>query len=133
MAEAYSRILKEMFARSLDISSETGTMSRNALVKRMQGIVEARLDDCALTPASLAGELGVSLRTLQNATAEMGTTPTAYITDRRLAMSSQRLVIDQHLSVTQIAYACGFSDSAYFSRRFHARFGVSPKQYRARH
>lgn len=133
MADAYARILKEMFARSLDISSEAGTMSRSALFKRMQGIVEARLDDCALTPASLAGELGVSLRTLQNATAELGTTPTAYITDRRLTMSSQRLVVDQHLSVTQIAYSCGFSDSAYFSRRFHARFGVSPKQYRARH
>ena len=133
MADAYAGILKEMFARSLDISAESGTISRGALVKRMQGIVEARLDDCALTPASLADELGVSLRTLQNATAEMGTTPTAYITDRRLTKSAQRLVIDQHLSVTQIAYACGFSDSAYFSRRFHARFGVSPKQYRARH
>lgn len=133
MADAYAQILKEMFARSLDIRSETGAMSRSALIKRMQGIVEARLEDSGLTPASLASELGVSLRTLQNATAEMATTPTAYITDRRLTMSAQRLVIDPCVSVTEIAYACGFSDSAYFSRRFHARFGVSPKQYRSRH
>jgi AraC-like DNA-binding protein len=133
MGDAYACILKEMFARSLDIASEADVQSGGALFKRMQGIVEAQLADCALSPAALANELGVSLRTLQSAAAEMGTTPTAYITDRRLTRSSERLVLDQHLSVTQIAYDCGFSDSAYFSRRFHGRFGVSPKQYRARH
>lgn len=133
MGNAYSSILKEMFARSLDIATPDQIMTRSALVERAKGIVEARLDDCALSPPALADELGVSLRTLQNAMAEIGTTPTAYITDRRLMMATQRLTVDQHLSVTQIAYACGFSDSAYFSRRFTARFGLSPKQYRNRH
>ncbi len=133
MGDAYAWILKEMFARSLDTNGAPQSLSRGSLIERMKGIVEARFDDCTLTPAALADELGVSLRTLQNAVAEMGTTATAYVTDRRLAMSTQRLAIDKHLGVTQIAYACGFSDSAYFSRRFQARFGMSPTEYRNRH
>jgi AraC-like DNA-binding protein len=32
--------------------------------------------------------------------------------------------------VSEIAYAQGFSDCAHFSRRFKARFGQSPSDYR---
>ena len=34
------------------------------------------------------------------------------------------------LKITDIAYACGFNDISYFNRRFRARFGCSPTQYR---
>ena len=34
------------------------------------------------------------------------------------------------LSVSQVAEACGFNDSVYFSRRFKQFTGISPKQYR---
>jgi AraC-like DNA-binding protein len=133
MGEAYSGILKEMFARSLDVSSDAQTASRNALVNRMKGIVEARLHDCTLSTTVLAQELGVSSRTLQNAMAEFGATPVTYIAERRLQMAAQMLATDHRRSITDIAYACGFSDSAYFSRRFNACFGMTPSQYRARH
>lgn len=133
MGDAYSGILMDLFARSLEATGAECGAGRNALVARMKGIVEARLDDEGLTPTSLASEMGVSLRTLQNAAAECGTTPVAYIANRRLELAAQRLVMDKTQSITEIAYASGFSDSAYFSRRFHARFGLSPSQYRSRH
>lgn len=34
------------------------------------------------------------------------------------------------LSIGAIALELGFEDAAYFSRLFHAKSGVSPKQYR---
>jgi AraC-like DNA-binding protein len=34
-------------------------------------------------------------------------------------------------TVTEIAFDVGFSDSAFFSRCFRRRFGVSPTQWRA--
>jgi AraC family transcriptional regulator, positive regulator of tynA and feaB len=48
-------------------------------------------------------------------------------------MAAQLLATDHRRSITDIAYACGFSDSAYFSRRFNACFGMTASQYRARH
>lgn len=36
-------------------------------------------------------------------------------------------------SITEIAHHWGFSDSQHFSRSFKARFGISPRQYRALH
>lgn len=35
-------------------------------------------------------------------------------------------------SISEIAFACGFSDAAHFSRRFKARFGCSPSDYGSR-
>jgi AraC-like DNA-binding protein len=133
MGDAYASILKEMFVRSLHIGDASQGMSRSALVDRMKGIVEARLHDCTLSTTTLADELGVSSRTLQNAMAETGATPVTYIAERRLQKAAQLLATDRHRNITEIAYACGFSDSAYFSRRFHASFGMAPSQYRARH
>ena len=35
-----------------------------------------------------------------------------------------------HRSITEIAFACGFNDSAHFSRAFAARFDTTPSQWR---
>jgi AraC-like DNA-binding protein len=35
------------------------------------------------------------------------------------------------LKVSDIAYACGFSDVSYFNRCFRRRFGCSPRELRA--
>jgi AraC-like DNA-binding protein len=34
------------------------------------------------------------------------------------------------LRVSEIAYTCGFNEVSYFNRRFRARFGASPTEYR---
>ncbi|HEV8315310.1 MAG TPA: helix-turn-helix domain-containing protein, partial [Burkholderiaceae bacterium] len=36
-------------------------------------------------------------------------------------------------TITEIAYAAGFSDAAHFSRAFQQRFGMTPRAYRRRH
>lgn len=133
MGQTYSAVLVDLFATSLQQRGASTPASSNPLVERMKGIVEARVGDCDLTPSLLAAELGVSLRTLQVATAACSTTPVAYINGRRLELAAQKLAMEAKTSVTQIAFDCGFSDSAYFARRFHDRFGLSPSQYRSQH
>jgi AraC-like DNA-binding protein len=34
------------------------------------------------------------------------------------------------MKVSDIAYACGFSEISYFNRCFRRRFGAAPSQYR---
>jgi AraC-like DNA-binding protein len=133
MGQAYSTVLVDLFAMSLRAPDTSAPASRSPLFDRMKGVVEARLGDPALTPSSLAGELGVSLRTLQGAAADAGTTPVGYIARRRLEMAAQKLRMDPKASITQIAFDVGFTDGAYFTRRFHDQFGVSPRQYRLQH
>jgi AraC-like DNA-binding protein len=95
--------------------------------------VAARLADETLSPATIAAEMGVSLRRLQAAAAAQGVTLGGYINERRLALAAQKLTLEPQRSITQIAFDCGFSDSSYFSRRFQERFGQTPRQYRAMH
>lgn len=133
MGQSYASVLVELLATSLHPQAASMPFTRNLLFERMKGIVEARLHDPGLSPTSLAGELGVSLRTLQTAVAEAGITPVGYIGLRRLARAAERLAMEPETSVTEIAFSTGFADSAYFSRRFHDHFGMSPSRYRQRH
>lgn len=34
------------------------------------------------------------------------------------------------MSVTDVAYACGFSGTSYFCELFHRHYGITPNEYR---
>ncbi|HRZ42721.1 MAG TPA: AraC family transcriptional regulator [Bacteroidales bacterium] len=59
-----------------------------------------------------------------------GETPFQFITRVRLEKAATLLVIRHQDSVTDIAFACGYTDLAVFSRNFKSQFGVSASQYR---
>ncbi|MAW79826.1 MAG: hypothetical protein CMI63_06280 [Parvularcula sp.] len=103
------------------------------LINRLKALVKAQLCDPELRTSKLAEELGVSIRTVQNAFATIGETPSAYILNQRLQMAADRLVAAPHLSVTSVAYESGFNDCSYFTRCFKQKYGVSPTSYRAAH
>jgi len=110
---------------------ETGaSVADSALRQRVLGVVEAQLTDPALRTLSLAAACGASVRTIQNLFAGMGTTPSAYILERRLARAAERLSAAPGESITDVAFEIGFNDSAYFARAFRQRFGVSPREWR---
>jgi len=77
----------------------------------------------------LAGELGVSIRTLQRITKdELNLTPTNFIYLVKLNLAAEFL--KNHLgNVSETAYEFGFSDPGYFSKLFKKHFGVSPLEY----
>ena len=102
----------------------------SALRRRVLGMIEAQLPDPALRTLSLSAACGASVRTVQNLFAGMGTTPSAYILERRLVRAAERLHAAPEASITEIAFECGFNDSAYFARAFRQRFGVSPSEWR---
>jgi AraC-like DNA-binding protein len=94
--------------------------------------VARHLSDPDLGTARIAGALGLSPRAVQKAFARRaGATPTGFITDMRLQRAAEMLTCSGSTTVTEIAFEVGFSDSAFFSRCFRRRFGVSPTQWRA--
>lgn len=45
---------------------------------------------------------------------------------------AERLLLSTHLSITEIALECGFTDSNYFKDAFKKMYGLSPRKYRSR-
>lgn len=53
-----------------------------------------------------------------------------YARTYRLRLAARRLVASG-APISEIAYGVGFSSHAHFSARFHERFGMTPREYRA--
>ena len=60
---------------------------------------------------------------------ELGVTPIKYLQRYRIHLA-KKMLKETALSVTEIAWAVGFSDSSYFSRVFHRETGLPPETYR---
>ncbi|MBT0670943.1 helix-turn-helix domain-containing protein [Novosphingobium profundi] len=109
---------------------EGGLVTSLSLQRQLLDHVEANLDDPDLRTGTIAAALSTSPRTVQNAFAAMGTTPSAYILDARLQRAADRMTADPAATITAIAFDLGFNDSAYFSRCFRRKFAMSPRQWR---
>lgn len=59
----------------------------------------------------------------------LGLSPKEYLTDFRIKQSCY-LLEHSGLSITAIANSIGFDNSLYFSKTFHKKKGMSPKEYR---
>ncbi|MDP5272896.1 AraC family transcriptional regulator [Chengkuizengella axinellae] len=53
-----------------------------------------------------------------------------YVKRSRLERAAKKLMMNQHLSVTEVALDMGFSSSAVFSRAFKEFFGMSASEYK---
>lgn len=94
--------------------------------------VRDHLFDPELRTSSIAQALHISSRSVQLVFERLSTTASAFILEQRLCRAAERLRTERgRVSITQVAYDCGFSDSAYFSRCFSKSHRVSPRDFRA--
>jgi AraC family L-rhamnose operon regulatory protein RhaS len=57
-------------------------------------------------------------------------TPVQFLTQYRLETAASLLKKQPDLTVSEIAYAVGFSSGQYFATVFRKRYGCSPTDYR---
>lgn len=126
--EAYLRILAACLGRrqrdQLPHVPEIGV--------RIEQFIEANLSDSGLTPAQVAAQAGISVRHLHRLFLRKGETVRECIQRKRLENCRSELADPRFLqrSITEVAFAWGFSDSAHFSHSFKRHFGVSPREFR---
>lgn len=103
-------------------------------IRRARHFIATHLASGDLTPDRLAQALCVSRRTLYGLLARHGTTPARLITETRLQHAREALARDTAgtQSITDIALAHGFGDSARFSHVFKDCFGQAPSVWRTR-
>jgi AraC-like DNA-binding protein len=104
----------------------------SVLFVRACRMVDLRFGDPELGPDRIARQLGISTRLLQRIFAERGKTVMRHVFEERVNRAAKLLAAPEaeHRSITDIAFACGFSDSAHFSRAFAARMDATPSQWR---
>jgi transcriptional regulator GlxA family with amidase domain len=96
-------------------------------VKRAEEYIEANWEQ-PLTVERLAAATGASARSLFHAFKQSrGYSPMAFLRQVRLQRAWLMLnAADRGVSVTEVAYACGFSNLGHFAGYFRAKFGETP-------
>lgn len=85
-----------------------------------------------LTMSDLARQAAMSERTfLRRFREATGFAPIDYVIRARIRRAADLLAdLNAGLSITEIAFRCGFQDSNYFSRQFRRYIGTNPRNYR---
>lgn len=99
-------------------------------VKDFNSMIEEHYAESDLTIGKMASLLCMSTATLgRRCTTHFDKTPIQLLLDYRMNLSHTMLTMpNQSLSISDIAYKVGFSDPAYFSKKFKEYFGVAPSQ-----
>lgn len=104
--------------------------SDDAFMKRVVSFVEVHLSDADINIGDMADAAATSRAGLnRKMKAILGITPKDFLREVRIQKACQ-LLKDKTLSINDVAYNCGFSDSRYFSRAFKAKIGMTPSEYR---
>jgi AraC-like DNA-binding protein len=127
--------------RALISTTTEGSLQREALNTSLQlrilMYVDANLHDHQLTPDSIAAAHNISTRHLYAlwARADPDLSLSQWIISRRLKRAEVQLSKEQPATTTvaHIAHDCGFTDASHFSRRFRESYGMTPREWRARH
>ena len=104
------------------------TEEMDPFLKRVIKVIEENYSDSDFSIEVLARESAVSQSTLTRKVKVLtGKTPLEIITDYRLNMAHS-LLTTERISVADVAYRVGFSDPAYFTRKYKQFFGRVPSQ-----
>jgi DNA-binding response OmpR family regulator/two-component sensor histidine kinase len=105
------------------------TSTDEKFLNKIQKIVDEDLADSNFTVDEFCKKLGMSRMQLhRKLTALTGLSTTAFIRDQRLRLALQRLEKSGE-SISEIAYAVGFSSPSYFIKCFRETYQMTPSDY----
>jgi signal transduction histidine kinase/CheY-like chemotaxis protein len=119
--------LQERYASTEAPDSSDGV--EDVLIQRLHGLIDDHLDDSSFGVSELAAAAGLtSMQLYRKIKAITGKTPSRFIRSYRLGRGLELLRGGKH-TVSEVAYAVGFSDPSYFSRTFQEEFRGNPSSY----
>ena len=123
----------EVSGERLEVSGETeetNSSEDDLLMKRVVAYMEDNLNNSNVTIDDIARAVAVSRTSLHRKMKEMmGTAPMEFLREARIRKAAKMLATTDK-NVSEIAYACGFSDPKYFSKCFRQSMGETPTEYR---
>ena len=105
----------------------------DALMERIMRSVNAHLSDSDYSVDTLAADVGISRAQLHRKMKEItGVSTGKFLRNLRMEQAA-RLLREDAVNVSQIAYLVGYSDLSHFSTAFKAHFGMPPSEYQEAH
>ncbi|NOJ48689.1 helix-turn-helix domain-containing protein [Bradyrhizobium archetypum] len=107
-------------------------LARADLFHLIDGYVRTNISNVRSAPA-LAAEFGISERTFHRIFADRDTTFERHVLHLRVERFRDllRQASPANVSIATLAHQCGFADAAHATRTFKARFGATPRDFRA--
>lgn len=103
------------------------------LMNKIMKVVNEHLADSDFSVELLASEVGLSRVHIHRKLKELtNQSPRDFIRNIRLQQAATLLASEQKLTVSEIAYAVGYTNLSHFSTSFKEMYGVSPKEYMER-
>ena len=130
--EVLAEQLATLLALAIGPASVDINRAQCKLLTRIRQQMQERAHDETLTPEKIAQLQGISKRYLHSLFAASGTTFSKELMSLRLERAARQLRDPQFasVSVSEIAWRCGFADASHFARRFCERSGQTPREYR---
>lgn len=128
------RKMRERFSREITLEPRqiTVTSLDEKFLKKVLAIIEAHIDDEHFSIDELSREAGFSnMHFYRKIRALTDQTPSQFLRTIRLKRAAEMLAKNAD-TVTQVAYAVGFSSLSYFNKCFKEQFGVTPGQFTRR-
>lgn len=135
---AYLTLLENRDKQSEDVHLDTSETSLqiavdeedDVMMKRIIQFIESHLSDSEIGIVEMSEAAAVSRSSLNRKMKKMlGLTPAEFLRETRIK-HAQRFLLESNKGVSEIAYACGFTDPKYFGKTFKAITGMSPSEYR---
>jgi AraC family transcriptional regulator, positive regulator of tynA and feaB len=133
VSQTFTELLAALVSEFAESGQPSLTEYRGLALMRVKATVERSLGTLGTTPATIAAELKLSQRYINQLLEDEGTSLSRYLWSRRLERCAEQLRNStlRGRSVSQIAMENGFNDLSHFSKAFRNRFGSSPRDYRS--
>ena len=104
--------------------------SSQRTLERARTYIDQHLNSENLSPVQIARGIGISPRYLSQLFATAGETPMGCVSRQRLRRCRARLERETWRPglITDMAFACGFTNVSSFNRLFKTAFGITPRQ-----
>ena len=110
-----------------------GDTLEDTLLIRVKAYIADHLAEAGLNPTSIAAANHVSVRQLYKTCAHADLQLEQWIITQRLERAREDLArpTPAPISITALAGRWGFASPSHFTRRFHAAYGITPREWQA--
>ncbi|MBR5060541.1 MAG: helix-turn-helix domain-containing protein [Prevotella sp.] len=131
------RLLKQKYGKTEQLEEQISEVKMKSpdekLLERVMKTINKHLNNSDLCVDMIAEEVGISRVHLHRKMKELtGQTPHDFIRNIRLKQAAT-LLATKNMNITEVVYACGFSNAASFSTMFKNVYGMSPREYMRNH
>ncbi len=114
----------------LDVKDIDYTSVDRKFLQRAIDVVNNHIEDSEFSQSDFTDAMAMSRTVLTEKLKKLtGFTPTAFVLNARLTAAYNLITKEKgNIKVADLAYSVGFNDPKYFTKRFKAKYGKSPKE-----